>query len=539
MAITLGGIMRGALPVLQQALEAPMQDAVARMDNIGKIYNAKAGDFQKKQAEALSDIDKIRTIAKSFSVDEGVAEQAYKISGKSVDKASKIINNMLTAYEGNIPITKVDVNTLANELPPEVTKIENVDIAPKNASNDSIFNSFKNLFKFYSPDQVVEMFAQRSNLPVDQVKRVLAGTFDMPELNATQRATPEALRAGMVKPSAPSQSQIDVGNIKQFYMDTMNYNEEEATKAANIHISGNIPLKSISSEGDTVQNIVSKTGELSTRLVPRFTDTGLQINPNKKDRDANAKRISSAENSIFTISEIKELLFVNPQVFTVFGRLQETGTNIADLLGQPQLAKFIGGDQVKKAIQKARQFIKTAKEDIFDDPRISDRDLQIINQYIGIIMDDSALGVGATNALAAIIGLERAAATQMALSMYSNNPALQNKLIRTTVDAQGQEHLDVRNPAKFPEADSIANRVFTTMMKSYGYTGTKVAQAYKDRNNSDPKVAARGRYILSQVDNLMLLAKNSVRSLQARKTYASEDEFKAQYSNQYLNTGAS
>ena len=62
MAITLGGIMRGALPVLQQALEAPMQDAVARMDNIGKIYNAKAGDFQKKQAEALSDIDKIRTI---------------------------------------------------------------------------------------------------------------------------------------------------------------------------------------------------------------------------------------------------------------------------------------------------------------------------------------------------------------------------------------------------------------------------------------------------------------------------------------------
>ena len=78
----------------------------------------------------------------------------------------------------------------------------------------------------------------------------------------------------------------------------------------------------------------------------------IKINPNKKDRDANAKRISSAEESIFTISEIKELLFVNPQVFTVFGRLQETGTNIADLLGQPQLAKFIGGDQVKKAIQK-------------------------------------------------------------------------------------------------------------------------------------------------------------------------------------------
>ena len=237
MAITLGGIMRGALPVLQQAVEAPMQDAVARMDSIGKLYNAKAGEFQKKQAEVLSDKDKIETIAKSFGVDIGIAEQAYKISGKSVDKASKIVTNMLSAYDNQIPITKVDVDKLATEPVPEVTKVENVDIAPKNASNNSIFNSFKNLFKYYSPDQVVEMFAERSNIPIDQVRKVLSGTFDMPELNVTQRATPEALRAGMTKPSAPSQSQIDVGNIKQFYLDTMNYNEEEATRAAKTHIS--------------------------------------------------------------------------------------------------------------------------------------------------------------------------------------------------------------------------------------------------------------------------------------------------------------
>ena len=36
----------------------------------------------------------------------------------------------------------------------------------------------------------------------------------------------------------------------------------------------------------------------------------------------------------------------------------------------------------------------------------------------------------------------------------------------------------------------------------------------------------------------MLLAKNSVRSLQARKTYPDAKSFAEQYSNQYLNTGA-
>ena len=95
MGITFGGIMRGALPVLQQAVEAPMQDAIARVDNLGKLYNAKAGDFQKKQAEALSDIDKVKTLANGLGVDVGIAEAAYAMSGKSVDKAGKIINNML------------------------------------------------------------------------------------------------------------------------------------------------------------------------------------------------------------------------------------------------------------------------------------------------------------------------------------------------------------------------------------------------------------------------------------------------------------
>jgi len=113
--------------------------------------------------------------------------------------------------------------------------------------------------------------------------------------------------------------------------------------------------------------------------------------------------------------------------------------------------------------------------------------------------------------------------------MYSNTPGLQQDLIYTTVDKSGAEHLDTTK-------DSVANRVLRVMMKSYGFTAASIAQAAKDRNSSDSKVAARGNYVMQQMDNLMLLAKNSVRSLQARKNYSSEDDFKKQYSNQYINT---
>jgi len=530
MGITLGGIMRGALPVLQQGLEAPMQNAVERMDNMGKLYNAKAANFQKNQADALNDVDKIKTLANGLGVEIGIAESAYKMSGKSVDKAGKIINNMLKAFKGNIPTSDLPVSEMpSGEKVNNLESTQKVEIAPQKSTSDGIFKSFSNLFKMYSPDDVKKMFAERSGISLEQVDKVLNNTFDLPSTGAKVAPTPEALAKGMSSSTTPSQSSIDAGYIKKFYMDTMDYNDKEADRAANTHVSGGFGLKSFSADGDTVQNIVRRDGTLSTKLVPRFSDEGIQLNPDKKDRDANAKRLVNSENSIFTIAEIKELIFVNPQVFTVFGRLQELGTNILDVSGFREAAKALGGDQVRKAIQKARQFIKTAKDDIFDDPRISDKDLKIIEEYIGIIMDESAFGVGATNALASIIGLERAAVSQMALSMYSNNPGLQNDLIYTTVDDKGVEQLDTVK-------DSIAKRVFITMMKSYGFTAASVAKAYKDKSSNDEKTRARGNYVMTQMDNLMLLAKNSVRSLQARKTYADEDAFKSQYSNQYINT---
>ena len=507
MAITLGGIMRGALPVLQQALEAPMQDAVARMDNIGKLYNAKAGDFQKKQAEALSDIDKIRTIAKSFSVDEGVAEQAYKISGKSVDKASKIINNMLTAYEGNIPITKVDVNTLANELPPEVTKIENVDIAPKNASNDSIFNSFKNLFKFYSPDQVVEMFAQRSNIPVDQVRRVLSGTFDMPELNATQRATPEAMARGISgPPSGGSQFQQrlqSMMNVVRAQPGNVNKSEAEIRAIAEQALL-NPPQKGAQGEFGT---IIYGEGGPKFQTIDRFV--GGKIGAPSKEIEENNKEIIQTNYGNFQrVASLRKILAKYPDAFNILGQFRRRASDFFDMFGQRGIAADLGGKELQDALQTSIGFFKGAKDAIFKDPRISDQDKALIERYIGILDDPF---VGETRALAAIAGLERQFAVSMANAFAINFGAGKEggmKIIETTEDGV----LDVNK-------ESVAQLVFRRLAEAQGLDVTSTDQTMKIR-----------------VAQAMILAKYSIGAFQASMDprYQSFKEYKSKYKNPFL-----
>ena len=74
------------------------------------------------------------------------------------------------------------------------------------------------------------------------------------------------------------------------------------------------------------------------------------------------------------------------------------------------------------------------------------------------------------------------------------------------------------------------------MMTSYGITQGMVIQAYKDKNNTDKSIQDKANYTITQVDNLMELAKNSVQSLKARTSYSTSEEFKNNYKNVYINT---
>ena len=183
----------------------------------------------------------------------------------------------------------------------------------------------------------------------------------------------------------------------------------------------------------------------------------------------------------------------------------------------------MGGPDVTKAIQAAREFIKTTKEAIFDDPRISDRDLTIINQYIGIIADEEFLGVGKANALAAIIALERAAVTQIATALAGNTPGLvrDNKII--SYRANGTFNAN--------DVNTIAGKMYGRIMKTYKLNQAMVKNA--QRNVEQNKTTQKDIDILTLHENIMGLAENSVNDIIARQTMDAKD-FKDNYRNVYL-----
>mgnify|MGYP003126832521 CR=1 FL=1 len=189
MGITLGGIMRGALPVATQQLMNVPADAAARMDKLEARFKVANSAYKEKEAEVLKQQGTIKTLAKNLGVDLGIAKQAYDLSGGS---AGKFINNMLSAYsKSGIPTTKVASPEPTNESV-VLDNLSSVSVAPKDAEDNSIMQSFTNLFKYYSPEKVTQLFAKKMNLPVEQVNNILAGSFNLPELPSPANLIPIA-----------------------------------------------------------------------------------------------------------------------------------------------------------------------------------------------------------------------------------------------------------------------------------------------------------------------------------------------------------
>jgi len=68
----------------------------------------------------------------------------------------------------------------------------------------------------------------------------------------------------------------------------------------------------------------------------------------------------------------------------------------------------------------AVSFVSVAKNELFDDPRLSDQDLALVLNYIGVLntAQDKGKIIGQASAVAALIGLERIFAKQRAINKF-------------------------------------------------------------------------------------------------------------------------
>ena len=139
-----------------------------------------------------------------------------------------------------------------------------------------------------------------------------------------------------------------------------------------------------------------------------------------------------------------------------------------------------------KAFQKMRQdgisLIAAAKDQLFNDPRLSDRDLKIVLDYVGVIQSN----IGSSQAIAAMYGLQTALLKDSALRIAQNNPSL---VINGPTDSEEQAQgikLFGKDGAVVNRTESISSRLLHANADAMGIKLLNKQQidALSDKNYS-------------------------------------------------------
>jgi hypothetical protein len=229
-------------------------------------------------------------------------------------------------------------------------------------------------------------------------------------------------------------------------------------------------------------------GTLTVNMLQRRNESDKLVPFSVKQEKENNNTIKNSTTGFVRIATLRKLLAKDRNVLNIFGKIRMTLGDVSEITGLEKFS-FFEGNEVQQAIQTSIEFFKQAKDDIFKDPRISDQDKALIERYIAIIDDDT---VSNSRALAALLGLERQAASAMAFAIADND----RELDIIHLDEAG--YLDLTK-------DSVAKQVFNKMFTSHGYSLKDLEEGkYTGQQLADAQVTA---------GNFMLLATNAVYGL--------------------------
>lgn len=252
-------------------------------------------------------------------------------------------------------------------------------------------------------------------------------------------------------------------DLTQFYMSEQGggHDEETAYNMAVNHL-GSGGLVTIDGIPHTLQ-IVNGRQMVVPVPIGRADGSGVQ-QPRPKVVSENNSKISKNTNSINDLGRAIELLQRNPNGFNMIGNMilrTQDGIDMANSMGM----NIPGFEQSATEIQEMRQrtipLISTAKDALFEDPRLSDQDLRIVLDYVAVIND---AGIGTTRGMQALLGLTEALAMDSALRLHQNSPdvkivnVLENGRINI-FNEQGELDLD----------STIAGRTMKSLASAQGF----------------------------------------------------------------------
>ena len=507
MGITLGGIMRGAVPRLSQRVSDVRDNKEAAVLKVGSRFAELKNKVDVASAKNRTYMSNVDTVAKSLAMDKDVVYNVFKAYGGNNKTSMSHLKNLANAYIAkgkSIPTTAI--TQTASMLP---TKTDETIVSAEGAEV-STFDKAMSLFKNASPDEVFKEFMNRNpQLNETEVRKIMSNTMN-PAYSPSKTIDPKAfigtldaadkdkkedfgqytyltggldklLQATRTNPQEFGDNAKAVAllprqlNIaKQLYKDgkteeanaifegiaeaistifptAVEGGDKKADEKFNAlvnEVMRNHPgadrekvvreLRIAQSKKLTVVDglptIINQVWDNETgkfipvpQVLSEFSEKGIQGLPRPKivkDNNAklkiNASSISRVGGIIQSIGKYK-LGYVSFISETVKG--VSTGQDIFNAIFDSNV-NIIPDSTDAKAFARMRQdgigLIAAAKDQLFNDPRLSDRDLKIVLDYVGVIQSN----IGSTQAIASMYGLQTALLKDSALRMAQNNPNL-------------------------------------------------------------------------------------------------------------------
>ena len=606
MAITLGGIMRGALPRLSQRISDVRETKEAAVLRVGERFAELKDKVNEAEAKNRTYMTNVEAVAKSLAMDKDVVYNVFKVYGGNNKSSMNHLKNLANAYVAKgKPIPTMAVLQTEKMLPAKEDKAILAGM-PADQKELSTFDKAISLFKTASPDEVFQEFMKRNpQLDEAQVRQIMKNTvtpayspassidpkafiatLDAPDKDKKQEfgqytyltnGVDDLLKATRTNPEEFGDNVKAVALLpKQLAIAKQLYNEGKTTEAnvifENIADALSTIFPTAVPGGDdeaekkfnalvdeVVRNNpgvdravvarelrISQSKKLTVvdglpaiidrvwdndkqkfveypRVLNEFSQNGVKGLPrpkvmkeNEKKLAINATSISKVGGIIQSVSKYK-LGYVSFIADTVKG--VSTGTDIFNAIFNTNV-NILSESLNPSAFQTMRQdgisLIAAAKDQLFNDPRLSDRDLKIVLDYVGVIQSN----IGSTQAIAAMYGLQTALLKDSALRMAQNNPGL--AINGPTDDAEQANAIKIlgRDGAVVNRNESISSKLLHVNADSMGIKLLSKQQAFElAQENPEEYEAYKGKLSM-----LVGQVSEAIKDLRIYRTLTSDEQ---------------
>lgn len=255
-----------------------------------------------------------------------------------------------------------------------------------------------------------------------------------------------------------------------------------------------IDLDKVFMDQQTPSIIVTIDGQKVLKPLPRMSAlTGKIGAPGPKIESLNVDKINKNNTSMMSIGSAIVGLDKEPDAFNIIGDFYLKGTDVGDMLTSPAYmqANYPNFVESTVTIQKMRQdtipLIATAKDRLFEDPRLSDQDLRLVLDYVAVINDKT---IGGTRAMAALVNLQAAIAQDQAMRMYQNDPS---RKLGTFVNGV----LDIE------DTNTIAGNIAQNLSSSQGFKLLSIEEHKKLSTGAKRKYKAQYNRVAAMTNRTM------------------------------------